>query len=136
MNEERAQFKHDKQLPAPDVKKGKRGKNAGKKPWTIEVNWRDDAIFYRRWSEKTGIDGKWVEHVSEPMNLEEYTAYNKKNGDWEFDMWCGWFGNYKNERAAMSAWESHKLKDYLYKKDERKIYTLINKQTGEERILK
>jgi hypothetical protein len=137
MNEEAAKFKKEKQLPAPEHKKGKKGKPSGKKPWTIECEWKAGSVLTRRVTTKIGSE--WVEEI-ETKTIEEIRK--DKGVDtffWGWDLWAGHFSNYKTRRDALQAWENFKNKPKLsgerYEIDERKIYTLVNKKTGQKEVL-
>ena len=123
--EEKAKWKFEKDLPAPD--KGVRGpRKKVKKPWTFRAEWKDGVRFK---STKI-LNGKVVEEKN--LTLEEYIKENGVLGGFYRTPWC-FFSNYKTEAIAMQAWEANANKSFMRRSKENARYFLINKNTGEEK---
>lgn len=124
--EEKAKWKFEKDLPAPDkgVRKGPRKKV--KKPWTFRAEWKENVKF-----KSTKIqNGKVIEEKY--VSLDEYIKENGCLGEFYRNPWC-FFSNYKTEAIAMQAWEASKKDTLMSRHKENARYFLINKNTGEEK---
>jgi len=133
MNEEGAKFKHEKQLPAPDVVK-KNLKHSSKKPWVIEKEWKKDTMFViNRGYIK---DNRFEKEKSISYTYEELEKLKEEGKFTQADYFYPnrWgpqpYGimKYKTKKAALQAWENFKQKGEVSEKAD---YTLVNKQTGE-----
>ncbi len=131
MTEEGAKHKFEKQLPAPEVKKGVKNKRSQKKPWVINKEWKAGSVFEKK---------TWK--VGEKETIEYYTLEEifKKRDEGKLEtfghfMTVFWgpkpFATlrYSSKKAALTAWGSFVKKGEI---DSRAIYKLVNKDTGEE----